>query len=99
MTPTLSTRDDDRVLIAGAGPIGLICGYWLARKGISVHIVDRFEEIPVDLRASTWHPATLDMLEEHGVTEHPRQGQQDTFVAIPLSGYRRTSGLRTLGTG
>ena len=70
MTPTLSTRDDDRVLIAGAGPIGLICGYWLARKGISVHIVDRFEEIPVDLRASTWHPATLDMLEEHGVTEH-----------------------------
>ena len=66
----MSTQDDDVVLIAGAGPIGLICAYWLGRKGISVHIVDRSEEIPVDLRASTWHPATLDMLEEYGVTEH-----------------------------
>ena len=66
----MSTQDDDVVLIAGAGPIGLICAYWLARKGISVHIVDRSESIPVDLRASTWHPATLDMLEEYGVTEH-----------------------------
>ncbi len=69
-TAILANRDDERVLIVGAGPIGLICGYWLARKGISVHIVDRSEQIPVDLRASTWHPSTLDMLEEYGVTAH-----------------------------
>ncbi len=59
----------DRVLIAGAGPIGLICAYRLSLLGIPVVIVDRATEIPADLRASTWHPATMDMLEEIGVTD------------------------------
>ena len=58
---------NDRVIIAGAGPIGLICGYWLARKGISVSIFDKSSGIPLDLRASTWHPVTLDLLSEYGV--------------------------------
>ncbi len=58
---------NDRVIIAGAGPIGLICGYWLARKGISVSIFDKSSEIPLDLRASTWHPVTLDLLSEYDV--------------------------------
>ena len=58
----------DRVLIVGAGPIGLICAYRLALLDIPVVIVDRSPDIPTDLRASTWHPATLDMLEEIGVT-------------------------------
>lgn len=59
----------DRVLIVGAGPIGLICAYRLSLLDIPVVIVDRAAEIPTDLRASTWHPATLDMLEEIGVTD------------------------------
>lgn len=63
------TQDIDRVLIVGGGPIGLIAGYWLARKGIPVHIVEKSPTVPMDLRASTWHPATMDMLEEFGVTD------------------------------
>ena len=59
----------DRVLIVGAGPIGLICAYRLSLLDIPVVIVDRSPDIPTDLRASTWHPATLDMLEEIGVTD------------------------------
>ncbi|MEQ8247763.1 MAG: NAD(P)/FAD-dependent oxidoreductase [Alphaproteobacteria bacterium] len=59
----------DRVLIVGAGPIGLICAYRLSLMDIPVTIVDKAAEIPTDLRASTWHPATLDMLEELGVTD------------------------------
>jgi len=59
----------DRILIVGAGPIGLICAYRLSLLDIPVVIVDRSPDIPTDLRASTWHPATLDMLEEIGVTD------------------------------
>lgn len=59
----------DRVVIAGAGPIGLICAYRLSLLDIPVVVVDKSTEIPTDLRASTWHPATLDMLEEIGVTD------------------------------
>ena len=60
----------ERVLIAGAGPVGQICGYWLARKGIPVLLLDKSKDIPEDLRASTWHPATLDMLQEYEITNH-----------------------------
>ena len=59
----------DRVLIVGAGPIGLMCAYRLSLRDIPVVIVDQSAEIPTDLRASTWHPATMDMLEEIGVTD------------------------------
>ncbi len=59
----------ERVIIAGGGPIGLICAYRLSLMGIPTVVFDKSEEIPTDLRASTWHPATLDMLEEMGVTD------------------------------
>ena len=71
-------KDIDRVLIVGAGPIGLVAGYWLARKGISVHVVEKSPTVPADLRASTWHPATMDMLEEYDVTKVILQNGQIT---------------------
>lgn len=62
------TKDIDRVIIVGGGPVGLVSAFWLAHKGIPVHVLEKSETIPEDLRASTWHPATMDLLEEYGVT-------------------------------
>ena len=53
---------DDRVLIAGAGPVGMIAGLYLARHGVPVTLFDMLPAIPTDHRASTVHPSTLDML-------------------------------------
>jgi 3-(3-hydroxy-phenyl)propionate hydroxylase len=61
---------DNRVLIAGAGPVGMISGYYLARQGVPVTVFDTDPEIQPDHRASTVHPSTLEMLDELGVTEH-----------------------------
>ena len=41
----------------------------LARAGIPVVLVEACDSLPLDLRASTFHPPTLDMLEELGVVE------------------------------
>jgi 3-(3-hydroxy-phenyl)propionate hydroxylase len=51
------------VLIAGAGPVGLVAALALALDGIHVTVLERNEELAEDLRASTFHPPTLDLLE------------------------------------
>lgn len=54
------------VLIAGAGPVGLVSALALANAGIAVTVIERSAVLAQDLRASTFHPPTLDMLEQFG---------------------------------
>ncbi len=58
---------DAEVLIAGGGPVGLTTGLLLARAGISVILLEQEPAISRDLRASTFHPPTLDMLDTLGL--------------------------------
>ena len=55
------------VAIAGAGPVGLTLAYLLSLQGISVVVVERAAGLTEDLRASTFHPPTLDMLDTIGL--------------------------------
>ena len=57
----------DRVLIAGAGPVGLSCALFLTRSGIPVSVFEAESELSEDMRASTFHPATLDVLDDSHV--------------------------------
>jgi 2-polyprenyl-6-methoxyphenol hydroxylase-like FAD-dependent oxidoreductase len=57
------------VIVVGAGPVGLVLALRLAHAGVDVMLLEA-EALPVeDLRASTFHPPTLDMLEELGVAQ------------------------------
>jgi 2-polyprenyl-6-methoxyphenol hydroxylase-like FAD-dependent oxidoreductase len=58
---------EERVLIVGAGPVGLVAALRLAEAEIPVIVVEAAAAIQEDLRASTWHPPTLDMLDRHGL--------------------------------
>ena len=60
---------DNRILISGAGPVGSITGYYLAKHGVPVSVFDTAPLTPRDHRASTVHPTTLQMLASIGITE------------------------------
>lgn len=59
---------EDRVIIVGAGPVGLVAAACLGKAGIRTTILELHHELPKDLRASTFHPPTLDILDRFGVT-------------------------------
>ena len=58
----------DRIIVVGAGPVGLVCAMLLCEAGIEVLVVERGDDVSDDLRASTFHPPTLDMLDPYGIT-------------------------------
>ncbi|MEO7787743.1 MAG: FAD-dependent monooxygenase [Sphingomicrobium sp.] len=51
----------------GAGPVGLVTALRLDAFGIPCVVVEAADEVQEDLRASTFHPPTLDMLDEYGL--------------------------------
>jgi 3-(3-hydroxy-phenyl)propionate hydroxylase len=57
---------EERVLIAGAGPVGLTAAASLVRGGIPVTLFEAGADLSEESRASTFHPPTLDMLERLG---------------------------------
>ncbi|MCK9913470.1 FAD-dependent monooxygenase [Microbacteriaceae bacterium K1510] len=60
---------EERVLIAGAGPVGLTAAAFLVKQGIPVTVFEAGHELSLESRASTFHPPTLDMLSEVGAAE------------------------------
>jgi 2-polyprenyl-6-methoxyphenol hydroxylase-like FAD-dependent oxidoreductase len=78
------------VVIAGAGPVGCVAALILARAGVPVTLLEAERQLPADMRASTFHPPTLDMLDELEVT--PRLIEQGLIT--PMFQFRdREEGL------
>ncbi len=61
------SSDDRRVLIAGGGPVGLLCAWLLGRQGVPVRLFDENAAPQADPRAATTHPATLELLADDGL--------------------------------
>jgi 3-(3-hydroxy-phenyl)propionate hydroxylase len=58
-----------QVLVVGAGPVGAFTAYALARRGVDVLLVEAAAACHEDMRASTIHPPTLDMMAHEGLFE------------------------------
>src|SRR5207344_2258852 len=65
-------RSEDRVLIVGAGPVGLCLALKLAKEGVQSTVIEQLtdenflDQVP---RAGTNHPATLEMYDDIGLYE------------------------------
>src|SRR6266852_3810067 len=60
---------DTEVLIAGAGPTGLVLAVWLNRLGVRVRLVDRTAEPGTTSRALVVHARTLEFYRQVGLAE------------------------------
>jgi 3-(3-hydroxy-phenyl)propionate hydroxylase len=56
------------VVIAGAGPTGLMCALALGKQGVPVIVCEAEPGLTHDLRAGTFHPPTQEMLAAYGIT-------------------------------
>src|SRR3954449_6891451 len=85
-----SSPSDLSVIVVGAGPVGMTAAARLVREGLPVILVES-EPIPkTDWRASTFHAATLELLDEIGVTSRMRA----EGLIVPIYHYRdRRDGL------
>jgi 3-(3-hydroxy-phenyl)propionate hydroxylase len=63
------SEDGDPILIAGGGPVGLLCAWLLGRRGLRVRLFDDNAGPRDDPRAATTHPATLELLAEDGLAQ------------------------------
>lgn len=57
------------IVIIGAGPVGCVAAYYLAQQGLDVVLVESGPDCAQDLRASTFHPPTLEMLDTLGLAQ------------------------------
>lgn len=89
--------EQTQVIVAGAGPVGTLAAYYLASKGIEVMLCEAGPNCARDLRASTFHPPTLEMLDKLWLAEeliekglkapvyHFRERQTGEVVEFDLS--------------
>lgn len=70
--------DREHIIVAGAGPVGAVAALAAAQRGFRVTVVERNAGIETDdaPRAATFHPSTLELIDEIGVI--------DEFTAVGL---------------
>jgi len=57
------------VLVTGAGPTGLVLGYWLKRLGVRVRIIDKTSEPGTTSRALGVQARTLEFHRQVGLAD------------------------------
>ena len=68
-----------KVIVAGAGPVGLLTALALARQDIPVLVLEAEAGLTMDLRAGTYHPPSLEMMAPYGITEEMHK----TAIKVP----------------
>ncbi len=81
-------RQDDRVIVVGAGPVGAVTALALVKKGIPVTLIEAEAEPPEDQRAATIHPPTVEMLAEIGLKDEAFADDASGGLLSPIFHFR-----------
>jgi 3-(3-hydroxy-phenyl)propionate hydroxylase len=73
-----------RVIVAGAGPVGLLTALALASRDVPVLVLEAEAALAHDLRAGTFHPPTLEMMAPYGITDEMHR----TGIKVPRWQHR-----------
>ena len=73
-----------RVIVAGAGPVGLLTALALASRDVPVLVLEAEAALTRDLRAGTFHPPTLEMMAPYGITDEMHR----TGIKVPRWQHR-----------
>jgi 2-polyprenyl-6-methoxyphenol hydroxylase-like FAD-dependent oxidoreductase len=65
----LFSMPNDQVLIAGAGPTGLVLALWLAHLGVKVRLIDKAAEAGTTSRALAVQARTLEFYQQLGLAQ------------------------------
>ena len=87
------------ILIVGAGPVGLTLAWRLSQLGLDVQVFEAENRITDQLRASTFHPPTLDYFDESGITAELVEADRITptwQIRMQTSGERAEFDLSVL---
>ncbi len=82
--------------IAGAGPAGAVLALLLARKGVSVMLLEEHMDFDRDFRGDTVHPSVMDILDEIGLADRLLQIEHTRIQGIPVQTARGTIMLADL---
>ncbi len=93
--------NDTQVLIAGAGPTGLMLALWLSKLGVRVKIVDPKPGPTQETRAIAVQARTLEFYDQLGLGEEARaRGRDFHELSIWTGGHLRASvDLKGVGAG
>jgi 2-polyprenyl-6-methoxyphenol hydroxylase-like FAD-dependent oxidoreductase len=65
----MSAHHNSDVIVVGAGPVGLVAGCELARRGVRVRVIDKLAQPTDQSRAIAVHARSLDMFDRMGIVD------------------------------
>jgi len=79
---------DNRVIVAGCGPVGAVMTLALVKKGIPVTLIEQLPDAAEDQRAATIHTPTVEMLVELGLEKEMFSDAPSGGMQAPLFHFR-----------
>src|SRR5438270_13427982 len=93
----ISSVEETRCCVVGAGPAGAVLGLLLARAGVPVTLLEAHPDFDRDFRGDTVHPPTLELLAQLGLADRLHALPHSKVRALRLRTKTRTFTLADLG--